>query len=202
VVRDVRGPANLPQSAELRGLADALGVLPSPYLKYYVRDDEPDDSADSTTRAEVVQRMNVVICEALDHGDTREYDRRLRSRGGHHLAPVVARVVGSLSGVGSPAVATLCIPRVLEVAGEMVECALETTSIVSTTGATPVESPIAVGLLPMWVPIALCESSVATAALNGDRDLLRAVASVHPLIKTASLPLPFDLHSCSPRYGH
>lgn len=162
-------------------LAQALGAVPSYYLRYYYRTREMLERQAETTRAEEVMRIERDLLELYRDPGLAEKPPLLERRGGAFYSEAAAQLVASLaSGTGDAQVVNVrntgAIPNLAD------DDVVEVTARIDAEGAHPIPvAPLDQDMLALVQHAKAYERLTIEAAVTGDRSLALRALLANPL---------------------
>lgn len=170
----------------------ALGVIPSPYLRYFYfpevmrREEEEAIKSGKGSRAEVVQRIEAELFAIYADAGTYKKPEQLSLRGGTWYSEVALITMEAMA-TNQPVIQVLNVPNRGAIPDLPYEAVVEINCVVDSRGALPVAAP------PL--PTAVCglvqqmkayEQLAAEAAVSCDRRRAFLALLNHPLVPGAS----------------
>jgi 6-phospho-beta-glucosidase len=171
-----------------RGLLDALGAIPSYYLRYFYAEREVvREQGVTPPRARVVMDIERRLLELYRDPSLAEKPVLLDQRGGAFYSEAAIRLVASLTAdTGDVQVVDVRNQRTLSGLAE--DDVVEVPARVGAAGAVPLpQAPLAPELLGLVQHVAAYERLAASAAASGDRDRARLALLAHPLVREYEL---------------
>ena len=167
-----------------RRLLDALGAIPSYYLRYFYAEREVVQEQRMTTpRATTVMEIERGLLELYRDPSLNEKPALLEQRGGAFYSEAAIQLVGSLL-ADSGDVQVVDVRNDGTLAGLAADDVVEVPARVGRDGAWPVpQSPLAPELLGLVQHVAAYERLAASAAATGDRDTARRALLTNPLVR-------------------
>jgi 6-phospho-beta-glucosidase len=167
-----------------RALIEALGAIPSYYLRYFYAEREVVHEQRMTTpRAEIVAQIERRLLELYRDPSVTDKPALLERRGGaFYSEAAVALVASLLADRGDVQVVDVRNSRALS--GLADDDVVEVPARIGRGGAVPVaQPPLAPELLGLVQHVAGYERLAASAAARADRDLARLALLAHPLVR-------------------
>ena len=171
-----------------RGLLDALGAIPSYYLRYFYAEREViREQGVTPPRARVVMDIERRLLELYRDPSLAEKPALLEQRGGAFYSEAAIRLVASLTAdTGDVQVVDVRNERTLSGLAE--DDVVEVPARIGAAGALPLpQPPLAPELLGLVQHVAAYERLAAAAAASGDRDRARLALMAHPLVREYEL---------------
>jgi len=171
-----------------RGLLDALGAIPSYYLRYFYAEREViREQGVTPPRARVVMDIERRLLELYRDPSLAEKPALLEQRGGAFYSEAAIRLVASLTAdTGDVQVVDVRNERTLSGLAE--DDVVEVPARIGAAGALPLpQPPLAPELLGLVQHVAAYERLAAAAAASGDRDRGRLALMAHPLVREYEL---------------
>ena len=171
-----------------RGLLDALGAIPSYYLRYFYAERAViREQAVTPPRARVVMDIERRLLELYRDPSLAEKPALLEQRGGAFYSEAAIRLVASLTAdTGDVQVVDVRNERTLSGLAE--DDVVEVPARIGAAGALPLpQPPLAPELLGLVQHVAAYERLAAAAAASGDRDRARLALMAHPLVREYEL---------------
>jgi 6-phospho-beta-glucosidase len=167
-----------------RALFDALGAIPSYYLRYFYAEREVvAEQQVKAPRAEVVAEIERRLLELYRDPSLTDKPALLEQRGGAFYSEAAIQLVGSLS-TDTSDVQVVDIRNEGTLAGVAADDVVEVPARVGRTGAAPLpQRPLAPELLGLVQHVAAYERLAAAAAAQGDRELARLALLTNPLVR-------------------
>lgn len=183
---------NIPAAEGAEQLLSAIGMLPSPYLRYYyfpqaMLAEEQEAIRDGRgTRAEVVMRVEKELFELYRRPELTEKPALLSQRGGAFYSEAAVSVIASLA-ANRPAVHIVNVPNRGALPDLPDDVVIERNSLVSAAGA----APLAAGALPPQIrglvqQVKAYEQLTVQAGATGDRRTAFLALLNHPLVPGAA----------------
>jgi 6-phospho-beta-glucosidase len=171
-----------------RHLLDALGAIPSYYLRYfYAERDVVREQRVEPPRAQVVADIEQRLLELYRDPALAEKPALLEQRGGAFYSEAAVALVASLT-AGSGDVQVVDVRNHGTLAGLADDDVVEVPARIGTAGAEPLpQRPLAPELLGLVQHVAAYERLAATAARTGDREVARLALMAHPLVREYEL---------------
>ena len=160
-----------------------LGVLPSPYLRYfYLHDVVLSEQLDGVPRAARVAEIERELLELYRDPELAEKPPLLEQRGGAYYSEAATGLVASLAS-GDDEVHVVDVRNADTLAGLAPDDVVEIPARVARTGPVPLpQAPLAPELLGLVQHVAAYERLAARAAVTGDHATARKALLTHPLI--------------------
>ena len=174
----------LAQHVELpRALLDALGAIPSYYLRYfYCHDEVLSEQLAGRPRAAAVADLERELLELYRDPTLTTKPPLLAHRGGAYYSEAATQLVAALAGAGGD-VQVLDVRNDDTIAGLAADDVVETPVRVEDRRLKPLpQPPLAPELSGLVQHVAAYERLAAAAAVSGDRELVRKALLTHPLI--------------------
>ena len=171
-----------------RRVLDALGAIPSYYLRYfYAERDVVREQRTESPRAEVVADIERRLLELYRDPGLAEKPALLEQRGGAFYSEAAVALVASLTaGTGDVQVVDVRNSGTLSALAD--DDVVEVPAHIGTAGAQPLaQRPLAPELLGLVQHVAAYERLAAAAARTGDRDVARLALMAHPLVREFEL---------------
>ena len=171
-----------------RGLLDALGAIPSYYLRYFYAERAViREQGVTPPRARVVMDIERRLLELYRDPSLAEKPALLEQRGGAFYSEAAIRLVASLTAdTGDVQVVDVRNERTLSGLAE--DDVVEVPARIGAAGALPLpQPPLAPELLGLVQHVAAYERLAAAAAASGDRDRGRLALMAHPLVREYEL---------------
>ena len=167
-----------------RALIDALGAIPSYYLRYFYAEREVIHEQRMTKpRAKVVTEIERGLLELYRDPSLAETPELLERRGGAFYSEAAVQLVASLTGDRGD-VQVVDTRNRGTLAGLSDDDVVEVPARIGADGAVPVAQPaLAPELLGLVQHVAAYERLAAAAAATGDRDTARLALLAHPLVR-------------------
>ncbi len=183
---DVISMNNIPPISWSPDFIRALGVVPCPYLRYYVKREEMlaellDEYGRGETRAELVQRMEADLFHRYADPDLSVKPPELEQRGGAYYSDAACDLIDSIHNDRGD-IQTVNTLNGSAIPDLPADSAVEVSSVITSNGPVP----LAVGELPIPVKglvqqIKTFERLGARAAVTGDYDLGLLALAMNPL---------------------
>ena len=167
-----------------RSLIEALGAIPSYYLRYFYAEREVVQEQKMTSpRAKTVMQIERCLLDLYRDPALTEKPALLDQRGGAFYSEAAIQLVGSLvADTGDTQVVDVRNGGTL--AGLADDDVVELPARIGSGGAVPVEqSPLAPELLGLVQHVAAYERLAAGAAASGDHAAARRAMLAHPLVR-------------------
>jgi 6-phospho-beta-glucosidase len=160
-----------------------LGVLPSPYLRYfYLHDVVLSEQFDGVPRAARVAEIERELLELYRDPQLGEKPSLLDQRGGAHYSEAATGLVASLAS-GDDEVHVVDVRNGATLAGLAADDVVEVPARVGRAGPVSLpQPPLAPELLGLVQHVAAYERLAARAAVTGDRATTRKALLAHPLL--------------------
>jgi 6-phospho-beta-glucosidase len=167
-----------------RALIEALGAIPSYYLRYFYAEREVVHEQRMTTpRAEVVAHIERSLLELYRDPSVTEKPALLERRGGAFYSEAAVGLVASLLADRGD-VQVVDIRNSGALSGLADDDVVEVPARIGRGGAVPVaQPPLAPELLGLVQHVVAYERLAASAAARGDRGLARLALLAHPLVR-------------------
>jgi 6-phospho-beta-glucosidase len=179
----------LAEAIELpRAVVDALGVIPSYYLRYFYAERAVlEEQRVLTPRAEVVADIERRLLELYRDPTLAEKPALLEQRGGAFYSEAAIRLVASLTAdTGDVQVVDVRNHGTLH--GLPDDDVVEVPARIGAGGAVPLsQPPLAPELLGLVQHVAAYERLAASAAASGDHDRARLALMTNPLVRDYEL---------------
>jgi 6-phospho-beta-glucosidase len=171
-----------------RGVLEALGAIPSYYLRYfYAERDVVREQRTEPPRAQVVADIERRLLELYRDPGLAEKPDLLEQRGGAFYSEAAVALVASLA-AGTGDVQVVDVRNEGTLAGLADDDVVELPAHIGTAGAQPLtQRPLAPELLGLVQHVAAYERLAAAAARSGDRDIARLALIAHPLVREFEL---------------
>jgi 6-phospho-beta-glucosidase len=171
-----------------RGLLDALGAIPSYYLRYfYAEQAVVREQRVAPPRAQVVMEIERRLLQLYRNPSLAQKPAALEQRGGAFYSEAAIQLVASLAAdTGDVQVVDVRNQGTLD--GLADDDVVEVPARIGAGGAVPLAQPsLAPELLGLVQHVAAYERLVASAAAVGDRDRARLALIAHPLVREYEL---------------
>jgi 6-phospho-beta-glucosidase len=171
-----------------RGVLDALGAIPSYYLRYfYAERDVVSKQGVEPPRAQVVADIERQLLELYRNPGLAEKPALLEQRGGAFYSEAAVALVASLTAATGD-VQVVDVRNHGTLAGLADDDVVEVPARVTSAGAEPLpQRPLAPELLGLVQHVAAYERLAAAAARTGDHDLARLALMTNPLVREYEL---------------
>jgi 6-phospho-beta-glucosidase len=171
-----------------RRLLDALGAIPSSYLRYFYAEREVvQEQRVTPPRAQVVMDIERSLLQLYREPSLAETPAELGQRGGAFYSQAAIQLVASLT-AGTGDVQVVDIRNQGTLSGLADDDVVEVPARIGATGAVPVaQPPLAPELLGLVQHVAAYERLAASAAAGGDHDRARLALMAHPLVREFEL---------------
>jgi 6-phospho-beta-glucosidase len=183
VIRDY-GDAFAHEIGLPRALIEALGAIPSYYLRYFYAEREVVQEQRMTTpRAQTVAQIERSLLDLYRDPSVTEKPALLEQRGGAFYSEAAIQLVASLA-AGSNDIQVVDVRNGGVFAGLADDDVVEVPARIGNAGAVPVEQPpLAPELLGLVQHVAAYERLAATAARTGDRRVAGLALMANPLVR-------------------
>jgi 6-phospho-beta-glucosidase len=167
-----------------RALIEALGAIPSYYLRYFYAEREVVQEQRMTTpRAQTVAKIERSLLELYRDPSLSEKPALLEHRGGAFYSEAATQLVASLA-ADSHDIQVVDVRNGGALAGLADDDVVEVPARIGRDGAVPVAQPqLAPELLGLAQHVAAYERLAASAAATGDRGTARLALMAHPLVR-------------------
>jgi 6-phospho-beta-glucosidase len=167
-----------------RALLDALGAIPSYYLRYFYAERQVVEEQRMTPpRAEVVMDIERQLLQLYRDPSLTEKPALLEQRGGAFYSEAAIQLVASLA-ADTGDVQVVDVRNQGTLPGLSEDDVVEVPARIGAAGALPLpQRPLAPELLGLVQHVAAYERLAASAAASGDRDLARLALLAHPLVR-------------------
>ena len=167
-----------------RSLIEALGAIPSYYLRYFYAEREVVQEQKMTTpRAKTVMQIERGLLDLYRDPGLAEKPALLDQRGGAYYSEAAVALVGSLLG-DSEDVQIVDVRNVGALFGLADDDVVEVPARIGKGGAVPVpQRPLAPELLGLVQHVAAYERLAASAAARGDHEAARLALLANPLVR-------------------
>jgi 6-phospho-beta-glucosidase len=171
-----------------RGLLDALGAIPSYYLRYFYAEREViEEQRVAPPRAQVVLDIERRLLELYRDPSLAEKPALLEQRGGAFYSEAAVQLVASLA-ADTGDVQVVDVRNQGTLSGLADDDVVEVPARIAAAGAVPVQQPpLAPELSGLVHHVAAYERLAAAAAASGDRDRARLALMTHPLVREYEL---------------
>jgi 6-phospho-beta-glucosidase len=171
-----------------RSLIEALGAIPSYYLRYFYAEREVvQEQRMSTPRARTVAEIEQRLLELYRDPALNEKPALLEQRGGAFYSEAATQLVASLV-ADSGDVQVVDVRNGGALAGLADDDVVELPARIGRAGAVPIaQPPLAPELLGLAQHVAAYERLAASAAASGDREAARLALLTHPLVRELRL---------------
>ncbi|MGL5963718.1 MAG: 6-phospho-beta-glucosidase [Fusobacteriaceae bacterium] len=169
-----------------------VGMMPSPYHKYYYMSDDMlekqiKDYAGNKTRAEFVKEVEEKLFELYKDPDLSEKPKELEKRGGAYYSDAACELINSIYN-NSKKLMVVNIQNNGVIEGLSADAVIETTAIITSSGAIalkgerlPSSAEAEVILLKNF------EQLTIEAAINGDYGKALQALTINPLVKSGTM---------------
>src|SRR5262245_19545475 len=166
-----------------RRLLDALGAIPSYYLRYFYAEREVvREQQEAPPRAQVVLDIERRLLELYRDPSLAEKPALLEQRGGAFYSEAAVQLVASLT-ADTVDVQVVDVRNQGTLSGLADDDVVELPARIGAAGAEPLpQPPLAPELLGLVQQVAAYERLAAAAAVSGDRDRARLALMTHPLV--------------------
>jgi 6-phospho-beta-glucosidase len=167
-----------------RALLDALGAIPSYYLRYFYAERQVvEEQRVTPPRAEVVMDIERQLLQLYRDPLLTEKPALLEQRGGAFYSEAAIQLVASLA-ADTGDVQVVDVRNQGTLPGLSEDDVVEVPARIGAAGALPLpQRPLAPELLGLVQHVAAYERLAASAAASGDRDLARLALLAHPLVR-------------------
>jgi 6-phospho-beta-glucosidase len=171
-----------------RALIEALGAIPSYYLRYFYAEREVVQEQRLTTpRAQTVAQIERSLLDLYRDPSLTEKPALLEQRGGAFYSEAAIQLVASLAADRND-IQVVDVRNGGALAGLADDDVVEVPARIGNAGAVPVEqAPLAPELLGLVQHVAAYERLAATAARTGDRRVARLALMANPLVREYGL---------------
>jgi 6-phospho-beta-glucosidase len=171
-----------------RALIEALGAIPSYYLRYFYAEREVVQEQRLTTpRAQTVAQIERSLLDLYRDPSVTEKPALLEQRGGAFYSEAAIALVASLA-ADSNDIQVVDVRNGGVLAGLADDDVVEVPARIGNAGAVPVgQPPLAPELLGLVQHVAAYERLAATAARTGDRRVARLALMANPLVREYGL---------------
>jgi 6-phospho-beta-glucosidase len=171
-----------------RRLLDALGAIPSYYLRYFYAEREVvREQQEAPPRAQVVLDIERRLLDLYRDPSLAEKPALLEERGGAFYSEAAVQLVASVT-ADTGDVQVVDVRNQGTVSGLADDDVVELPARIGAAGAEPVpQPPLAPELLGLVQHVAAYERLAAAAAVSGDRDRARLALMTHPLVREYEL---------------
>jgi 6-phospho-beta-glucosidase len=171
-----------------RALIEALGVIPSYYLRYFYAEREVvQEQRVTTPRAQTVAQIERGLLDLYRDPSLTEKPALLEQRGGAFYSEAAIQLVASLA-ADSNDIQVVDVRNGGVLSGLADDDVVEVPARIGNAGAVPVEQPpLAPELLGLVQHVAAYERLAATAARTGDRRVARLALMANPLVREYGL---------------
>jgi 6-phospho-beta-glucosidase len=171
-----------------RRLLDALGAIPSYYLRYFYAEREVVQEQQVTPpRAQVVSDIERRLLELYRDPSLAEKPALLEQRGGAFYSEAAAQLVASITADAGD-VQVVDVRNEGTLSGLAHDDVVEVPARIGAAGAVPMKQrPLAPELLGLVQHVAAYERLAASAAASRDRDIARLALMAHPLVREYEL---------------
>jgi 6-phospho-beta-glucosidase len=176
------------QVEQPRALLDALGVVPSYYLRYfYAHDEVLAEQLEGTPRAEEVMEIERQLLDLYRDPALAEKPALLEQRGGAFYSEAAIGLAAAIA-TGSGETHVVDVRNEGTLAGLADDDVVELPANIEREGPVPLsQEPLAPELLGLVQHVAAYERLTAQAAVTGDLGLARRALLAHPLIGQYSI---------------
>jgi len=178
---------NVPQQGWDTAFLQALGALPSYYLKYYYMTDsmladQIRAHANEGTRAEVVKRVEQELFELFSNPDLHEKPKQLEQRGGAYYSEAAVNLMRSLHN-GKNDIQTLNVPNNGTIDFLPDDACIEVNCVVTKNGPLPLPlQNVPEHVKGLLHAVKTYEQLAIEAAVRGDRAKALLAMTHHPLV--------------------
>jgi 6-phospho-beta-glucosidase len=167
-----------------RALLDALGAIPSYYLRYFYAERQVvEEQRVTPPRAQVVMDIESRLLQLYRDPSLTEKPALLEQRGGAFYSEAAIQLVASLA-ADTGDVQVVDVRNQGTLPGLSEDDVVEVPARIGAAGALPLpQRPLAPELLGLVQHVAAYERLAASAAARGDRDLARLALLAHPLVR-------------------
>ena len=171
-----------------RRLLDALGAIPSYYLRYFYAERKVvREQQEAPPRAQVVLDIERRLLDLYRDPSLAEKPALLEQRGGAFYSEAAVQLVASLT-ADTGDVQVVDVRNQGTLPGLADDDVVELPARIGAAGAEPVpQPPLAPELLGLVQHVAAYERLAAGAAISGDRDRARLALITHPLVREYEL---------------
>jgi 6-phospho-beta-glucosidase len=171
-----------------REVLDALGAIPSYYLRYFYAEREVvQEQRVTPPRAQVVSDIERQLLELYRDPSLTEKPALLERRGGAFYSEAAVQLVASLT-ADTRDVQVVDVRNRGTLSGLAADDVVEVPARIGTAGADPVaQSPLAPELLGLVQHVAAYERLAASAAASGDLSAARLALLANPLVREYGL---------------
>ncbi|MCR4426995.1 MAG: 6-phospho-beta-glucosidase [Firmicutes bacterium] len=181
--------ANISGSPVTPRLARALGMRPSPYLRYFYRTGEvlAEERASSRTRAETVMEVEAELLRLYSDVSLNKKPDALGRRGGAHYSAVAVEVMSSILG-DTRSVQIVDVPHGGAVEGFPELAVMEIPAVIDGTGAHPIHiGKVEPEIRGVMQQVKAYEELTIEAAVSGSYDRALLALVNNPLVRDADL---------------
>jgi 6-phospho-beta-glucosidase len=167
-----------------RALIEALGVIPSYYLRYFYAEREVvQEQTTSRPRAETVMEIERGLLDLYRDPSLTEKPALLDQRGGAFYSEAATQLVASLA-EGGDDIQVVDVRNAGVLAGLADDDVVEVPARIGRDGAVPLpQPPLAPELLALVQHVTAYERLAASAAAARDRDTARLALMTNPLVR-------------------
>jgi len=171
-----------------RAVIDALGAIPSYYLRYFYTERMVlEEQRVMTPRAQVVADIERRLLELYRDPSLAEKPALLEQRGGAFYSEAAIQLVASLT-ADTGDVQVVDVRNQGTLSGLAEDDVVEVPARIGAAGAAPLpQPPLAPELLGLVQHVAAYERLAASAAASGDRERARLALMTHPLVREYEL---------------
>lgn len=181
---------NIPAIAWDRDYLKAIGMIPSPYHRYYLMtadmvNEEKEAASENGkgTRAEVVKKVEKNLFEIYKDESIDTKPKELDKRGGAYYSDAAVSLISAIYN-NKKEIHTVNILNNGVIKELPSNCVIETNAIIDNTGATPLtlKSPLAQEAIGLIYSVKSYEIPAIDAAVKGDREKALIALVNNPLI--------------------
>lgn len=181
---------NIPAIAWDRDYLKAIGMIPSPYHRYYLMtadmvNEEKEAASENGkgTRAEVVKKVEKNLFEIYKDESIDTKPKELDKRGGAYYSDAAVSLISAIYN-NKKEIHTVNILNNGVIKELPSNCVIETNAIIDNTGATPLtlKSPLAQEAIGLIYSVKSYEIPAVDAAVKGDREKALIALVNNPLI--------------------
>lgn len=181
---------NIPAIAWDRDYLKAIGMIPSPYHRYYLMtadmvNEEKEAASENGkgTRAEVVKKVEKNLFEIYKDESIDTKPKELDKRGGAYYSDAAVSLISAIYN-NKKEIHTVNILNNGVIKELPSNCVIETNAIIDNTGATPLtlKSPLAQEAIGLIYSVKSYEIPAMDAAVKGDREKALIALVNNPLI--------------------
>lgn len=181
---------NIPAIAWDRNYLKAIGMIPSPYHRYYLMtadmvNEEKEAASENGkgTRAEVVKKVEKNLFEIYKDESIDTKPKELDKRGGAYYSDAAVSLISAIYN-NKKEIHTVNILNNGVIKELPSNCVIETNAIIDNTGATPLtlKSPLAQEAIGLIYSVKSYEIPAIDAAVKGDREKALIALVNNPLI--------------------